>query len=163
MTRARVAHAAHSRYPEADALRERIRAAGYSVRDTRDGPLVAPRTPEEEFGGISRSAMCRIWLATPDVCEFSVNLLAHNSWADLRRCVESIARNRYGRELEIVIVDNGSTDDTLAELQTLARDGCAIPAARRFHCACCLQITIWALRPGATRPCAPAGAAILCY
>lgn len=111
------------RFPEADALRERIRAAGYNVRDTRDRPLVAPRTLEEEFGGISRSWDVPDMAATPDLYEFSVNLLAHNSWADLRRCVESIACNRYGRQLEIVIVDNGSTDDTLAELQTLARDG----------------------------------------
>jgi len=111
------------RYPEADALRERIRAAGYSLRDTRDGPLATPRRPEEEFGGISRSADVPDMAATPDVYEFSINLLAHNSWADLRRCVQSIARNRYGRDLELLIVDNGSTDDTLAELQTLARDG----------------------------------------
>ena len=68
------------------------------MRDTRAGPLVAPRTPEEEFGGISRAADVPDMVAAPDVCEFSVNLLAHNSRADLRRCVESIARNRYGRE-----------------------------------------------------------------
>jgi cysteinyl-tRNA synthetase len=116
------------RYVEADALRARIRASGYSVRDTRDGPLAAPRMPEEEFGGISRSAEVPDMVAAPDLCEFSVNLLTRNSWADLRRCVESIARNRYGRDLEIVIVDNGSTDDTLAELQTLARDGLRDPS-----------------------------------
>ena len=98
------------------------------MRDTRAGPLVAPRTPEEEFGSISRAADVPDMLAAPDRCEFSVNLLAHNSRADLRRCVESIARNRYGRDLEIVIVDNGSTDDTLAELQTLARDGLRDPS-----------------------------------
>jgi cysteinyl-tRNA synthetase len=118
--------AAH--YPEADALRERIRASGYRVRDTRSGPLVAPLTPEDEFGSISRAADVPNLLAAPDVCEFSINLLAHNSRADLRRCVESIARNRYGRDLEIVIVDTGSTDDTLAELQTLARDGLRDPS-----------------------------------
>jgi cysteinyl-tRNA synthetase len=116
------------RYPEADALRERIRAAGYNMRDTLDGPLAVPRTPEEEFGGISRSADVPDMAATPDMYEFSVNLLSHNSRADLRRCVESIARNRHGRELEIVIVDNGSTDDTLAELQTLARHGLRDPS-----------------------------------
>jgi cysteinyl-tRNA synthetase len=116
-----------NRYHEADALRERIRAAGYSVCDTRDGPLAAPRTPEEEFGSISRSADVPDMVARPDLYEFSINLLARNSRADLRRCVESIARNRYGRDLEIVIVDNGSIDDTLAELQTLARDGLRDP------------------------------------
>jgi len=116
------------RYAEADALRERIRAAGYSLRDTRTGSLAALRTPEEEFGSISRAADVPNMLTTPDGCEFSVNLLAHNSRADLRRCVESIARNRYGRDLEIVIVDNGSTDDTQAELQTLARAGLRDPS-----------------------------------
>ena len=69
------------RYPEADALRERICAAGYSVRDTPDGPLATPRTPEEEFGGISRAVDVPDMIATPDAREFSVNLLAHNSWA----------------------------------------------------------------------------------
>jgi cysteinyl-tRNA synthetase len=116
------------RYPEADALRERIRAAGYGVRDTPAGPLVAPRTPEEEFGSISRPSDVPDMAAAPDAHEFSVNLLAHNSRADLRRCVESIARNRHGRDLEIVIVDTGSSDDTLAELQALARDGLRDPS-----------------------------------
>jgi cysteinyl-tRNA synthetase len=112
-----------NRYVEADALRERIRAAGYSVRDTRGGPLIAPRAPEEQFGSISRPADVPDMSAAPDLYEFSVNLLAHNSRADLRRCVDSIARHRAGRAIEIVIVDNGSTDDTLAELYALARDG----------------------------------------
>ena len=116
-----------NRYVEADALRERIRAAGYSVRDTRAGPLAAPRAPEEEFGSISRPADVPNMAATPDLYEFSINLLAHNSRADLRRCVESIARHRAGRAIEIVIVDNGSTDDTLAALYELARAGLRDP------------------------------------
>jgi cysteinyl-tRNA synthetase len=128
LIREREALRAAKRYAQADALREQIRAAGYSLRDTQAGPLVAPRTPEEEFGGISRSGDVRDMAGTPDLHEFSINLLAHNSWADLRRCVESIARNRYGRNLEIVIVDNGSTDETLAELQALARRGLRDPS-----------------------------------
>jgi cysteinyl-tRNA synthetase len=115
------------RYAEADALRERIRAAGYTVRDTRAGPLVAPRDPVEEVGSVSRSIDVPDTAAAPDLYEFSVNLLAHNSRTDLQRCVESIARHRHGRKLELVIVDNGSTDDTVACLQGLARAGLRDP------------------------------------
>jgi cysteinyl-tRNA synthetase len=111
------------RYAEADALRQRIAAVGYAVRDTRAGPLVERLAPEEEFPTISRSADAPDMRDTPDSHEFSVNLLARDSRADLERCVRSIARHCAGRNLEIVIVDNGSTDDTAAYLQELARTG----------------------------------------
>src|SRR5579883_1427855 len=52
-----------------------------------------------------------------------MNLLAHNSRDDLERCIESIRRFAGGHALELVIVDNGSTDETLAYLQDLARAG----------------------------------------
>src|SRR5262249_42111410 len=59
----------------------------------------------------------------PDLYEFSINLLARDSRSDLERGVRSIARHRAGRSLEVVIVDNGSTDDTVPYLQELAPDG----------------------------------------
>jgi cysteinyl-tRNA synthetase len=111
------------RYAEADALRAQILAAGYRVRDTPAGPLAEPRAPEEEFGSISRSADVPDGAGAPDLYEFSVNLLAHDSRADLQRCVESIARWRGDHNVEIVIVDSGSADDTVAYLQHLARAG----------------------------------------
>jgi glycosyltransferase involved in cell wall biosynthesis len=57
-----------------------------------------------------------------DLFEFSVNLLAHNSRDDLERCTQSICRHNYNRSIELVIIDNGSTDETLAYLQQLARN-----------------------------------------
>jgi cysteinyl-tRNA synthetase len=111
------------RYDKADTLRNRILALGYRVRDTRDGPVVVRRTPEEEFGSISRSNDVPDMTAAPDLYEFSINLLAHNSRADLERCIDSIVRHRAGHSLELVIVDNGSTDDTIAYLQNLVRSG----------------------------------------
>src|SRR5262249_17708321 len=97
-------------------------------RDTRGGPLALQRAPEEEFGSISRPADVADMSAQPDLYEFSINLLAHNSYADLRRRGDSIARHRHRRPIEIRLVDNGPTDETPAELQTLARDGLRDPS-----------------------------------
>ena len=111
------------RFAEADALRTQIADAGYSLRDTPTGPLLERRPPEDEFPLIARSADVPDLSGAPDLYEFSVNLLARDSRADLARCIASIARHRCGRRLELVIVDNGSTDDTVPYLQELARRG----------------------------------------
>jgi cysteinyl-tRNA synthetase len=111
------------RYAQADALRARLAAAGYALRDTRSGPLIYRLAAEQEFPAITRSTDVADMRGAPDLYEFSVNLLARDSRSDLERCVMSIARHRAGRSLEIVIVDNGSTDDTLPYLQELARAG----------------------------------------
>jgi cysteinyl-tRNA synthetase len=113
----------HKDYPHADALRQNINAAGYAVRDTALGTLVLPRRPEDEFVILSSSTDAPDHTKAPDQFEFSVNLLAHNSREDLERCIESICRYADARSIELAIVDNGSTDDTLSYLQQLARQG----------------------------------------
>ena len=110
-------------YVQADRLREQLRGAGYEVRDTARGSLVLPRRPEEEFLVISSSQDAPDHMHTPDYYEFSVNLLAHNNREDLERCIQSICRHSDHRDIELVILDNGSTDDTLPYLQQLARGG----------------------------------------
>src|SRR5262249_42782222 len=92
-------------------------------RDTPDGALVLQRRPEEEFTLLSSSSDAPNNMHTADRFEFSVNLLAHNSCEDLERCIQSICRHANHRQLEIVVIDNGSTDDTLSYLQHLARQG----------------------------------------
>jgi cysteinyl-tRNA synthetase len=114
---------AAQRYAVADALRERIAAAGYQVRDTPAGSYLAVRDDDEAL--ISSSGDVPSRLREPDQRAFSVNLLAHNSRDDLQRCVESVARHAAGRDVELVIVDNGSTDDTLAYLKQLSKTGAA--------------------------------------
>ena len=113
----------HSDFPQADRVREGLRSAGYNVRDTRQGPLVLPRRLEEEFVVLSSSSDAPDHTQSPDLFEFSVNLLAHNSRDDLERCIQSICRHSGQREIELVIIDNGSTDETLGYLQQLARRG----------------------------------------
>src|SRR5260221_54165 len=62
-------------------------------------------------------------LDEPDRFAFSANLIAHNSRDDLERCVESVRRHAGSRAVELVIVDNGSTDATLACLKQRAGEG----------------------------------------
>lgn len=109
-------------YSHADAIRQRLSSAGYALRDTGAGALVLPRRPEDEFTVISSSTDVPDNRKAPDLFEFSVNLLAHNSREDLERCIRSICRYTANRSIELVIIDNGSTDDTLSYLQQLARN-----------------------------------------
>ena len=113
----------HRNYHPADSIRSELNAAGYMLRDTQRGSLILPRPPEEEFTVISSSTDVAEQTTAPDLYEFSVNLLAHNSKDDLERCVQSICRHTGQHALEVVIIDNGSTDETLPYLQQLARSG----------------------------------------
>ncbi len=110
-------------YAEADELRLQIEAMGFSVRDTPQGPLLLRRTADKEFRQITRSIEIPDGLQTPDQLDFSVNLIARDNRQDLQRCIESLLRNRGQTPLEIVVVDNGSTDDTLSYLQELVHNG----------------------------------------
>ncbi|GAC1350276.1 MAG: hypothetical protein NVSMB27_31240 [Ktedonobacteraceae bacterium] len=110
-------------YAHADQVRHELNAAGYDLRDTTRGSLVVPRRPEDEFTVISSSTDVPDNSSSPDLFEFSVNLLAHNNRDDLERCIEGLCKQGGKSHIELVIMDNGSTDDTLAYLQRLARKG----------------------------------------
>jgi cysteinyl-tRNA synthetase len=126
--RERSAARAAGDYARADALRAELLAVGWTVQDTHDGTTVLPRLAEDQFTILSRSADAPDHRAEPDRYRLSVHLLARNSRGDLERCIASLLRYSDGADLELVIVDNGSTDDTLPYLRALARD--ALPPAR---------------------------------
>ncbi|HEX8997251.1 MAG TPA: cysteine--tRNA ligase [Ktedonobacterales bacterium] len=122
-------------FAAADALRTRIYEAGYRIEDSRDTPVdwrLIARGDDETY--ISSSGDTPNLLREPSRYAFSVNLLAHNNLDDLRRCVASVARHANGRDMELVIVDNGSTDATLGYLREIKRAGAAegIPARVAF-------------------------------
>ena len=114
---------ARNDYAQADQVRQKLSSAGYALRDTARGTLVLPRRSEDEFTVISSSTDIPDNTQRPDLYDFSLNLLAHNSRKDLERCIESVRKHVYDQQVELVIIDNGSTDDTLAYLQQLARGG----------------------------------------
>jgi cysteinyl-tRNA synthetase len=108
-------------YAEADRLRDALALEGYRLEDTPDGTRVR-RQPLRE-----RVRLFANWREGPDRrlladrCTWSVNLIAHNNHDDLRRCLQSIARHADDQSIEIVIVDNGSTDETVALLEEFVR------------------------------------------
>ena len=124
LARERASLRALRNWSAADALRAQIVQAGFNVRDSgyrmNDWRLVRREEQETFISGSVDVASC---LDEPDRHAFSVNLLAHNSRDDLQRCIESVARHAGGRDIEFVIVDNGSTDDTLAYLRQITREG----------------------------------------
>ncbi len=108
-------------YTQADHIRSEIESVGYKVNDTAQGCIILPRRLEDEFIVLSSSSDAPDNSQQPDINEFSINLLAHNSRDDLERCIQSICRHSDDRSIELVIIDNGSTDETLAYLEMLAR------------------------------------------
>ncbi|GLV54587.1 hypothetical protein KDH_14340 [Dictyobacter sp. S3.2.2.5] len=108
-------------YARADQLRQEVNQAGYALRDTRTGTQVLPRRLEDEFHVLSSSRDVPDESLQPDLYDFSINLIAHNNRADLERCIQSICQHASDQKIEIVIIENGSTDDTLAYLQHLTR------------------------------------------
>ena len=124
LARERQALRAQREYARADALRDQIAEAGYRIEDSRAAPVdwrLVARGDDEPY--ISSSGDTPNWLREPSRHAFSVNLLAHNNYDDLRRCVASVARHAQGRDIELVIVDNGSTDATLGYLREVKRAG----------------------------------------
>ncbi|HEV2582418.1 MAG TPA: cysteine--tRNA ligase, partial [Ktedonobacteraceae bacterium] len=86
-------------YPQADRLRQQIAVDGYALRDTPRGSLVLPRRFDDEFTVLSDSTDAPDHTNDPNLFEFSINLLAHNSRDDLERCIQSICQQSYGRSI----------------------------------------------------------------
>src|SRR5262249_51968008 len=95
-------------------LRDRIAAVGYSVKDSPTGPifnLIRHANP-----GTLPSQ-----LDQPDACAWSVNLLAHDNAEDVLRAARSALQ--WGQaNMELVLVDNGSTDGTAEAISELATE-----------------------------------------
>jgi cysteinyl-tRNA synthetase len=104
----------------ADRTRGRIAALGYAVRDTPAGSYLVPLG---DGPLLSAPGDVPSTLREPDLYDCSISLIAHNNLDDLRRCIASIARHAGGRAIELVIVENGSTDETLPYVKALRRAG----------------------------------------
>ncbi|MBM4424843.1 MAG: glycosyltransferase [Chloroflexi bacterium] len=104
---------AEKKFAEADTLRNRIAAVGYSIQDSPAGPLFTLIRHPNSGAVPSR-------LEQPDSVEWSVNLLARNNRDEVFRAAHSALRWGEGLSLEVVLVDNGSNDGTAESIIELA-------------------------------------------
>jgi GT2 family glycosyltransferase len=108
------------KYERADALKRQIEEAGYSIKDNPHGAHLVILPAVEADGTVYRTArQLPSLLDEPDNCTFSVNLLAANSFEQTRRCLESVLHYAGKNDIEIMLVDNASQDETGSWAETL--------------------------------------------
>ena len=99
-------------YDRADALKRQIEEAGYAIKDNPHGAHLIILPSIEVAGQTYRTArQLPSLLNEPDRCTFSVNILAHDSFEQTQRCVESVLRFAGSHDIEIILVDNASQDE----------------------------------------------------
>jgi GT2 family glycosyltransferase len=107
-------------YDRADLLKRQIEDAGYAVKDNPHGAHLVILPSIEVDGEIYRTArQIPSLLEEPDTCRFSVNILAHNNFEQVRPCIESVLHFAGSSDIEIVLVDNASRDELSIWADTL--------------------------------------------
>ena len=110
------------KYDRADALKRQIEEAGYSIKDNPHGAHLVILPSVEADGTLYHTArQLPSLLDEPDICTFSVNILAVNSFEQTRRCLESVLHFAGKNDIEIILVDNASQDETAFWAETLRR------------------------------------------
>ena len=122
-------------YQEADQLRATLSDDGYTVRDTPSDTRVRPKTTlekqEARWKVVSSSADVESYLHQPSRLEYSVVVTANNYLDDVKRCTESILKWADSESIELIVVDNGSTDGTSEWLEELGQRDSRV---RVTHC-----------------------------
>ena len=112
-------------FADADALRSNVLSEGLVVEDVGETSRVRPQTPlekqESRWVSVSASREIPSLLDQPDLYDFTFLINAYDYVDDVRRCVESILAYTSGASVEVVVVDNGSTDGTADYLEDAQR------------------------------------------
>ena len=113
-------------YREADELRSRLDGEGYILEDTPSGSRVRPKAAWEKYlevwRTVSSSREVSSLVGELDRGDFTLGVVACNYLSDVQRCVESALRWAQGFSVEVLVVDNGSTDDTGLWLEEKAKE-----------------------------------------
>ena len=111
-------------YAHADAIRDTLSDADYVVEDTTNGTRVRPKTAwekrQEGWQSYSSPAEVPSLVEGPDAADLSIGIVACNYVEDVKRCVLSALKWADGRDVEMVVVDNGSVDGAADWLEEAA-------------------------------------------
>ena len=109
-------------FAKADELRQRIAEAGFHVRDAGRDTVVTPLVAAPLMGvdAVHSSQEVPSCLDEPDACDFSLILTGRDDLEGLRRCADAVLRHDAGHRIELIVVDNGSSDGTADWLRELA-------------------------------------------
>jgi len=112
-------------YQSSDLLRTSIEAEGFRIHDMPDDSRVHQRgalDPVIRPNVVTNVREVKSLLHEPDAYEFSINLLSWDNADEIERAVKGIATHKGDRSLEIVLIDNGSSDGTAEAVERLARE-----------------------------------------
>ncbi|MDP3767762.1 MAG: glycosyltransferase, partial [Dehalococcoidia bacterium] len=82
-------------------------------------PLLMP--PPSQVDALYSSSQVPSRLEEPDECDFSVIITGRDDLAAMRRCADAVLRHAGSQPVELIVVDNGSSDGTGEWLEELAR------------------------------------------
>ena len=115
----------NSVYGSSDMMRESIEVEGFRVHDTPDSSRVHLRgtlDPISRPNVVTNVREVQSLQHEPDAYEFSINLLAWDDADEIERAVNSIVAYKGDRSIEIVLIDNGSSDGTAEVVERLAAE-----------------------------------------
>jgi len=133
-------------YAAADAVRGRIVDRGYEVRDRPDGSSLVLSRPawRETTNFISASRDVESLIDQPDSFDFTVSIISRDNRPELERALGSCLSWSDGHDVEIIVVDNGSSEGSIEHLPKASENQrlCLIQTDHNLGMAAARNITL---------------------
>ena len=111
-------------FKDADILRDRLKSQGFVIHDNKTKtyarPVSALEVHPQTWREYSSSREVPSLLLNKSKLDISIVIVACNYLEDVQRCIRSVLRWSSGHALEVVAVDNGSSDGTSQWLEDTA-------------------------------------------
>lgn len=124
-------------YAAADSVRDGLEEAGYVVEDFGRGSRVRPKAAWEKLTEsrdvVSSAAEAPSLIDSPSAFDFTIGIVARNYADDVKRVITSALKWAGTRNVEAVVLDNGSTDSAGEWLDELAASDSRVRVIHADH------------------------------